>query len=91
MSDRRDAFEDAIERAADEAAQRKASKLTAKLIGQDTMHELRDELAEKHQDVLAVIVLSGSESTGLAMSVSSYLSERETIELLLSAALAEPQ
>lgn len=58
------------------------SELTAKLVPKAVMHELRDGLSAQHPDVIAVVVLSGTPNTGLAMAVSSHLTERETIALL---------
>lgn len=65
------------------------SDLTARLVPEEAMHDIRERLAAEHPDAFAVVVLSGSEQTGLAMSVSSAVSEKETLMLLGHAILAE--
>ena len=53
------------------------TELTARPVPEETMHDLRDQISAEHPDVIAVVVLSGTKETGLAMGVSSAVTEEE--------------
>jgi hypothetical protein len=59
------------------------------LLPEDYMHSLRAVVTNHEPDTIAVIVLSGTEEKGLALSVSSVKGHEETLHLLTHALAAE--
>lgn len=55
------------------------------LIGPDEMEDIRADISETRDDVIAVLVLRGSPERGLAVSCSSATTESETVGLLAAA------